>query len=476
LSSTCTLIQQRRSASRWQRRSLPSCHVASPHVLRCCRAGAASDDLELKMQLEALKPAIILVEPKMGENIGAAARAMKNFGLSDLRLVKPHDGWPNPAAEAMASHAVDLLRSARVYDSVEAAIADLDRVYAATARTRFMAKAFVTSRQLPGDLHHLAATAVDSARATQAAVAMGGVVQAALLVHPPGALASPEPTAPPPGSTFPGMATSVSAAGSDLELLSPTSQAPSSPAAANCSPETRSPMPLLSDSKAPAMTTWLPPLSSLSSPPPPPSSSSSSLLPCKPSTSVEIRVPHAGVMFGREASGLTNEEVAAANKVLAIEAHPDYPVLNLAQAVVCVAYELHHARLEVAGTVTTVGANSSGPISRCADEDRASLAAADCGGLIAATAATVAVRSSADDLRARAEAVRLATRGDMDNFLRRLVSELDRVDFFESVAKRPATLLSIRNLAAKVEGLTASEVALLHGMLSKLTAVTRQRS
>jgi tRNA/rRNA methyltransferase len=72
----------------------------------------------------------------MGENIGAAARAMKNFGLSDLRLVKPEDGWPNPAADATSSHAIDVIRSARLYDSVTDAVADLDRVYAATARTR----------------------------------------------------------------------------------------------------------------------------------------------------------------------------------------------------------------------------------------------------------------------------------------------------------------------------------------------------
>ncbi|GLI70482.1 hypothetical protein VaNZ11_015392, partial [Volvox africanus] len=456
-----TNIQQRRSACRWQRRSAPSCHVANLRNIRCWSSGVEGDDLGLKMQLEALKPAVILVEPKMGENIGAAARAMKNFGLSDLRLVKPQDGWPNSSADAMASHAVDLLRSARLYDSVEEAIADLDRVYAATARTRFMAKAFVTSRQLPGDLRHVAAAAVQAARA---AVAMAGVAQAASSV-----------------STSTGMAASASAAGSPSGLLSSTCQALPSPPAAIL--QTSSQMPLLSDPKVSAVITGLSALSSLplspSSPPPPSlSSSPSSLLPCKPSTPVAIRMPRAGVMFGREASGLTNEEVAAANKVLAIEAHPDYPVLNLAQAVVCVAYELHHARLEVAGTVTPIvaTARASGPTAGCAGEGWTTSAAADFDGSIATSAASVAVPSSVDDLRARAEAVQLATRGDLDNFLRRLVSELDRVDFFESVAKRPATLLSIRNLAAKVEGLTASEVALLHGILSKLTAVTRKRS
>lgn len=72
----------------------------------------------------------------MAENIGAAARAMKNFGLYDLRLVRPRDGWPNPGALATASHAADLIHAAPVYDSVADAIADLDRVYASTARSR----------------------------------------------------------------------------------------------------------------------------------------------------------------------------------------------------------------------------------------------------------------------------------------------------------------------------------------------------
>ena len=85
-------------------------------------------------------PAIILSEPQLGENIGACARAMANFGLADLRLVKPRDGWPNEKAEAMAVGAAPLIAAARVYDSVAAAIGELRLVYAFTARDRSMAK------------------------------------------------------------------------------------------------------------------------------------------------------------------------------------------------------------------------------------------------------------------------------------------------------------------------------------------------
>jgi tRNA/rRNA methyltransferase len=89
-------------------------------------------------------PAIILSEPQLGENIGACARAMANFGLTDLRLVKPRDGWPNPKAEAMAVGAAGLIEAARIYDNVQGAIAELQLVYATTARDRAMAKPVLT--------------------------------------------------------------------------------------------------------------------------------------------------------------------------------------------------------------------------------------------------------------------------------------------------------------------------------------------
>lgn len=86
-------------------------------------------------------PAIVLVGPQLGENIGAAARAMANFGLSDLRIVAPRDGWPNEKARAAASGALDVVDAARVYDGLKEAIADLSLVYAATARQREVQKA-----------------------------------------------------------------------------------------------------------------------------------------------------------------------------------------------------------------------------------------------------------------------------------------------------------------------------------------------
>src|ERR1041384_4902988 len=82
-------------------------------------------------------PAIVLVEPQLGENIGTAARAMANCGLDDLRLVRPRDGWPSEKAVAAASGADGVLEKARLYRSVEAAIGDLLHVYAATARDRY---------------------------------------------------------------------------------------------------------------------------------------------------------------------------------------------------------------------------------------------------------------------------------------------------------------------------------------------------
>lgn len=85
-------------------------------------------------------PAFVLVRPQMGENIGAAARAMWNFGLDHMRLVAPRDGWPNPAAVAMASGAGRLLDSAQLCDDVPGALSDCDFVFATTARDRDLTK------------------------------------------------------------------------------------------------------------------------------------------------------------------------------------------------------------------------------------------------------------------------------------------------------------------------------------------------
>ena len=98
-------------------------------------------------------PAIILVEPQLGENIGTAARAMMNCGLDDLRLVRPRDGWPNEKAVAAASGADTVLDKARLYPSAAAAIGDLVHVYASTARDRYMVKRELTPRSAAAEMH-----------------------------------------------------------------------------------------------------------------------------------------------------------------------------------------------------------------------------------------------------------------------------------------------------------------------------------
>jgi len=79
-------------------------------------------------------PVIVLVRPQLGENIGKAARAMLNFGLAEMRLVSPRDGWPNPSAGPAASGADAVLERAEVFETVADAVADCAHVYASTAR------------------------------------------------------------------------------------------------------------------------------------------------------------------------------------------------------------------------------------------------------------------------------------------------------------------------------------------------------
>ena len=89
-------------------------------------------------------PAVILVRPQLGENIGKAARAMLNFGLTELRLVTPRDGWPNPDAGPAASGADIVLEQAKVYASVAEATSDCSHVYATTVRKRGVTKPVLT--------------------------------------------------------------------------------------------------------------------------------------------------------------------------------------------------------------------------------------------------------------------------------------------------------------------------------------------
>src|SRR4051812_46628403 len=101
----------------------------------------AGTDITLKISQDIpLAPVIILVGPQLGENIGMCARAMLNCAVTELRIVNPRDGWPNPAAIAAASGATSVLDQAKLYSSTKDAIADLEFVLATTARGRGMVK------------------------------------------------------------------------------------------------------------------------------------------------------------------------------------------------------------------------------------------------------------------------------------------------------------------------------------------------
>jgi tRNA/rRNA methyltransferase len=112
--------------------------------------GAGTD--KTKRWIEQPAPIVVLVETQMGENIGAAARAMANFGLSRLRLVKPLRGWPNEKARVMAAGADRILDSAELFDTLADAIADCNFVVAATARNHDQAKPVIGAAEAAAEL------------------------------------------------------------------------------------------------------------------------------------------------------------------------------------------------------------------------------------------------------------------------------------------------------------------------------------
>ena len=97
-------------------------------------------------------PIVVLVRPQLGENIGKAARAMLNFGLTEMRLVEPRDGWPNPDAGPAASGADEVLAGARVFASTAEAVADCAHVYATTVRKRGVTKPVLTPAEAAGEV------------------------------------------------------------------------------------------------------------------------------------------------------------------------------------------------------------------------------------------------------------------------------------------------------------------------------------
>jgi tRNA/rRNA methyltransferase len=229
-------------------------------------------------------PVVILVEPQLGENIGMAARAMGNFALTRLRIVNPRDGWPNLAAQRAAAGADHILGSAELFETLEQAVADLDLVFATTARAHDQAKPVVGPEA--------------AAREIVAHVGSGG----------------------------------------------------------------------------------------------------------------------AGILFGRERAGLTNEEVALANRIVTFPVNPGFASLNLAQAVLLMGYEWF--KLSTAGALPFVMPERS---------ERAS-------------------------------------QHQMQAFFDNLVAELDKVEFLRPAEKRDTMLVNLRNIFARMDP-TKQDMHTLHGVV-----------
>ena len=237
---------------------------------------------------------MILVEPQLGENIGAAARAMWNFGLEEMRIVDPRDGWPNERAVAMSSGATHVLDAARVFETTPAATADLAYVYATTARPRDLTK----------------------------------------------------------------------------KVLSPA---------------------------AAAEDAW-----------------------ARIDTGQRI-----GVLFGRERTGLENDDVVAANAIVTVPANPAFASLNLAQCVLLMGYELRRARLGETASVYEIGDGE------------------------------------------------IATREAVDRLYAHLESELDAANYFWPEHKRDAMAASLRNLLSRAP-LTDQDVRMLRGVVRSLAEKRRR--
>jgi tRNA/rRNA methyltransferase len=227
---------------------------------------------------------IILVEPQMGENIGATARAMKNFALSDLRLISPRDGWPNEKAKSMSVGALDLIENAKTFESIPEAIKDLEYVYAATAAPRDMNKDYVLSRDLNSYI----------------------------------------------------------------------------------------------------------------------------------SQNQKI-----GIMFGRENSGLNNQEISYANKILTIDTDVNFSSLNIAHSVAVICYELFQGKKQV--------------------------------------------RNDLDNVQDT------ATNQELGDFYDHLFETLDKKSFFKTLEKKEHMSLKIRNLFGRVDNLSKQEIQTLRGIITSLS-------
>jgi tRNA/rRNA methyltransferase len=233
-------------------------------------------------------PVIILVRPQLGENVGTAARAMLNFGLTDLRLVRPRCGWPNVKALQAASGATEVLNRLHVFDRVEDAASDLHRLFATTARPRDLPKPVIT--------------AALAAREARAALAGGERV---------------------------------------------------------------------------------------------------------------------GILFGPERTGLANDELIYADAVVSVPVNPEFFSLNLAQAVLLLAYEWFQAAAALPERQESVPAGRS------------------------------------------------ATKGELDQLLEHLIAELDAVSFFRTADRRASMSRSLKLIFARAE-LREPDVHLLRGVIKEI--------
>src|SRR6516164_5638190 len=238
-----------------------------------------------KTGLDLTGPIVILVEPQLGENIGMAARAMGNFALTRLRIVKPRDGWPNISAQRAAAGADHILGKAELFDTVEQAVADCTLLFATTARAHDQAKSVVGPQAAAAEM--------------VGQIAAGGTV---------------------------------------------------------------------------------------------------------------------GILFGRERSGLQNEEVGLANRIITFPVNPGFASLNLAQAVLLIGYEWF--KLATAGAL---------PFAMPERSERAS-------------------------------------QHQIQAFFENLVQELDSVEFLRPAEKRDTMLVNLRNIFTRMDP-TKQDMHTLHGVV-----------
>ncbi|EAT07980.1 GIY-YIG nuclease family protein [Sphingobium sp. 10 DY56-G10] len=143
-------------AEDWAKLKQTAISHTSPPLSDALRLRSGRTEGEAAANIETMPtptPVIVLVRPQLGENIGKAARAMLNFGLTEMRLVSPRDGWPNPDAGPAAAGADVVLDGAQVYETLADAVADCAHVYATTVRKRGVTKPVVTPEEAAREIH-----------------------------------------------------------------------------------------------------------------------------------------------------------------------------------------------------------------------------------------------------------------------------------------------------------------------------------